>query len=116
MNSGESTDGTPDQHAPKQLLLSETEIAARRRGYHGGGSLSLGARHPVIAVSSHSLVAQPGGDLVDPLLVRRVQVVVVLLARVDVQPAHRRRVIARVEVKVGAELGVACAVGKMGRR
>ena len=70
----------------------------------------------MIAVTSHSLVAQPGGDLVDPLLMRRVQVVVVLLARVDVQPAHRRRVIARVEVKVGAELGVACAVGEMGRR
>ena len=68
----------------------------------------------VLPPRTSQLVAQPGGDLVDPLHVRRVQVAVVLVMRVNVQPAHRRGVVARVEVKVGAELGVACAVARTG--
>ena len=81
----------------------------------GAVSESVGARHPVLAAAPHPLVAQPGGDLVDPLHVRRVQVAVVLVMRVDVQPAHRRDfVVVRVEVEVGAELGVAVEVERGG--
>ena len=87
----------PRPKRPCSVLLSledrvETETARRSRGGRGRGGGrcgQVGARHPVLAATPLPLVAQPGGDLVDPLHVRRVQVAAVLVARGDVQPTKR---------------------------